>query len=113
MDGCWSRTSEGVYQEYWAIVLLFTLMTLKFNEIEDEEQEQKDPPTSRINRRVVFGSLKLRYLQVLLSMEDSTTFEEDFLDMCRKHRVPIRPGRSFPRPSVETRKTRHCYRRTI
>lgn len=103
------RTYHGVAQEFWATVLLATMMTFLFNEEEDKEESA----TSKINRRVVFGSLKPIHLDALIQPGYLEPFLEQFKKYCKRHRVPIRPHRSFPRLSIDTRKTRHCYRRVI
>ncbi len=113
MDNTYCRTYQGVAQEFWATVFLATLMMVSFNE-EDDEYAAKNPgKVSKANRRVIFGSLKQRYLGVLLGGESLQEFNEKFKKMCIKYRVPEKPHRSFPRLSVDTRKTRHCYRRVI
>jgi Transposase DDE domain len=103
------RTYDGVAQEFWATVLLATMMTFLFN----EEEEKEASANTKINRRVVFGSLKPIHLDAMLQPGQLESFLELFEKYCQRHRVPIRPHRSFPRLSVDTRKTRHCYRRVM
>ena len=108
LDGANCRTYHGVAQEFWATVLLATLMTFHFNEQEDEDNSQTK---TKINRRVVFGSLKAKYLATLLREHSEEEFNTQLRQLCQRHRVPMRPHRSYPRLSVDTQKTRHCYRR--
>lgn len=104
-----SRTVHGVYQEFWATVLLSTLMCLLFN----EEEDQLDSPTERINRTVVFGTLKQRLMMTLMGDMPWEDFHVKFRRLCQRHRIPHRPNRSYPRLSFDTRKTRHIYRRCM
>ena len=113
MDNSYCRCYQGVAQEFWATVFLANLMVVAFNE-EDENYNAEHPQKkTKANRRVIFGSLKQQYLAVFLGGESVHEFNEKFRKLCRRHRVPEKPHRSFPRLSVDTRKTRHCYRRVI
>jgi hypothetical protein len=113
MDNTYCRTYQGVAQEFWATVFLATLMTVLFNE-EDEEYAVLNPTKmTKANRRVIFGSLKQKYLGVFLGEGSLEDFGKKFKKLCMRYRVPEKPHRRFPRLSVDTRKTRHCYRRII
>lgn len=113
MDNTCARSSHGIAQEFWATVFLATLMGLMFNEEDDAYAKEKPGESSKANRRVIFGSLKPKYMGVLMLETPLNEFNEKFKRLCRRHRVPIKPHRNYPRLSVDTRKTRHCYRRVI
>lgn len=113
MDNTYCRCYQGIAQEFWATVFLATLMLVSFNEEDDKYAAENPEKKTKANRRVIFGSLKQKYLAVLLGGESVDEFNEKFKKLCRRYRVPEKPDRSFPRLSVDTRKTRHCYRRVI
>jgi len=113
MDNTYCRCYQGVAQEFWATVFLATLMMVSFNEEDDEYATEYPEKKTKANRRVIFGSLKQRYLDVFLSGASVHDFNANFKKLCRRYRVPEKPHRSFPRLSVDTRKTRHCYRRVV
>lgn len=113
MDNTNCRTYHGTMQEFWATVLLAALMGLSFNEEDDILEKEEPNQHTKANRCVIFGSLKQRYLRVLMREESLSEFNDRFKELCRRHRVPIKPHRSYPRLSVDTRKTRHCYRRAV
>lgn len=113
MDNTYCRCYQGIAQEFWATVFLATLMLVSFNEEDDQYAKENPEKKTKANRRVVFGSLKQKYLSVLLEGGSIEAFNKQFKDLCRRYRVPDKPHRSFPRLSVDTRKTRHCYRRAI
>jgi len=104
-----SKTVHGVWQEYWATVLLSSMMAMLFN----EEEEALSDPDIRINRSVVFGSLKQKFMMTLMGDYSWDTFCTEFSRLCRRHKVRKRPDRSYPRLSFDTRKTRHIYRRCL
>lgn len=113
MDNTSCRNTHSTLQEFWATVLLSTLMGIQFNEEDDEYLAEHPEKISKANRSVIFGSLKHRYLSALMLEIPIEEFNKQFSKMCKRHRVAERPHRSFPRLSVDTRKTRHCYRRVI
>lgn len=113
MDNSYCRCYQGVAQEFWATVFLANLMVVAFNEEDVAYAAENPQKKTKVNRRVVFGSLKQKYLAVFLRGEPVQEFNEKFKKLCRRHRVPEKPHRSFPRLSVDTRKTRHCYRRVL
>lgn len=113
MDNTYCRSYQGVAQEFWATVFLATLMLVSFNEEDAEYAAENPEKKTKANRRVVFGSLKQKYLGVLLGGESVHEFNAIFKKLCKRYRVPEKPHRSFPRLSVDTRKTRHCYRRVM
>lgn len=113
LDNTYCRTYQGIAQEFWATMFLATLMTVLFNE-EDEDYAVMNPTKiTKANRRVIFGSLKHKYLEVFLRQGSLEDFSEKFKKLCMRYRVPEKPHRSYPRLTVDTRKTRHCYRRVI
>lgn len=109
MENFSAKTAQGVWQEYWATVLLASLMAMLFN----EEEEQINDPQMKINRSVVFGTLKRKLMMTLMQDLSWDAFYTRFAQLCRRHRVRKRPNRSYPRLSFDVRKTRHIYRRCL
>lgn len=111
MDCMYCRTAQGVEQDFYATVALALIMGICFEQHEDRCLEGNLNMKSKVNRSVVFGSLKGLHLQALFGKCPLEEYENKFERYCQKYRCKIRPGRSYPRLSVDTRKTRHCHRR--
>lgn len=107
------KSTHAVMQEFWStIVLAFTLGVL-CNEQEDEDKSDPKLAKSRINRSVVFGCLKPKLWSYLLCETSYDDLYEEFKRLSLKHRVKVRPGRSYPRTSADSRRGRHIYQRWI
>lgn len=111
MDCNYCRSAEGVEQDFWATVLLSLTMGMRFNQFEYENPCDDRNRKIKVNKSVVFASLKTFYLRVLMGKALLSEFKERFHRLCKKNCYKWRPNRSYPRLSVDTRKTRHCHRR--
>lgn len=112
MDNVHCRSAEGVKQEFYATVALAFSTCVRFLEQDDLlKQLERAKPGTKVNRSVVFASMKSHYLRCLLRLDSFEEYERRFSRLCQKHRCKDRPNRSYPRLSVDTRKTRHCHRR--
>jgi hypothetical protein len=101
---------EAILQEFWATVVAVNLFQI---ECLDEEGpwDIDNPPTERINRNVVFGSLRETIFSVIINEISAEEFHEKFLRIARRSRVKVRPERHYPRDGVKHSKRGHVFRR--
>lgn len=107
------RTVQTVLQDYWSGVFIATAMNLFFLEKEEEIHREEEEKKTRVNKSVVFASMREDFLEALLTGDQSDRIFKKFDKLCRRFRVPIRPNRSYPRLSKDTRKGRHIYRKCL
>ena len=106
------RTVHTTLQDYWSGVFIATAMSLFFLEKEEEINREEEKKT-RINKSVVFASMRDDFLKALLTGDQTDKIFKKFDKLCRRFRVPIRPNRSYPRLSNDTRRGRHIYRKCL
>jgi len=107
------RTTHAVFQEFWSTIVLAFTMGVLCNEQEEEEKTNPRLAKSKINRSVVFASLKPKLWAYLLFEISYEELYGEFKRLSMKHRVKIRPGRSYPRTSDDIRRGRHIYQRCV
>lgn len=100
--------TEAVLQEFWATVLSVNLFQLHCLE-EEGAWNIDNPPTERINRSVVFGSLRSSVFKTVMGEITANDFWEKFVRVARRSKVKIRPGRQHSRSGMK--KEKHVYRR--
>ncbi len=100
--------TEAVLQEFWATVLSVNLFQLHCLE-EEGAWNIDNPPTERINRSVVFGSLRSSVFKTVMGEITANDFWEKFVRVARRSKVKIRPGRQYSRSGMK--KEKHVYRR--
>lgn len=99
---------EAVLQEFWATVLTVNLFQLHC--LEEEGAWNIDmPPTERINRSVVFGSLRGAVFKTIIGEMSSEDFWDKFIQVARRSKLKVRPGRQHSRAGLK--KEKHVYRR--
>ena len=102
---------EAVLQEFWATVVMKNLFLLHC--IDDEGPwDPETPPTSRINRSVVFGSLRDILFSTLMGLTSAEELQEKFRRVADRNRLKVRPNRHYPRDGLGNPKRRHVFRRT-
>jgi len=99
---------EAVLQEFWATVLTVNLFQLHCLE-EEGAWNVEQPPTERINRSVVFGSMLESVFKTVMGEMSATDFWDRFVRVARRSRVKVRPGRQYPR--VGLKKQKHVHKR--
>lgn len=109
------RTVQTTLQDYWSGVFIATAMNLFFLEKEEEihQEEGEGEEKTRVNKSVVFAAIREDFLEAFLTGDVSDKLFKKFDKLCRRFRVPIRPNRSYPRLSIDTRKGRHIYRKCV
>jgi hypothetical protein len=102
---------EAVLQEFWATIVAVNIFQVQCLD-EEGPWDIEEPPKERINRSVIFGSLRESVFQVMLGEISASEFRDRFLRIARRSRVKVRPGRSFSRENVGKPKRYHIFRRT-
>ncbi len=102
---------EAVLQEFWATIVAINIFQLHCF-VEEGAWDVEAPPVERINRSVAFGSLRGALFDVLLSKISAQQFKDKFLQVARRSKVKVRPGRSYSRSGVDKPKRYHVFRRT-
>lgn len=104
------QSVQAVLQEYWANLIALNLLAMSEVELEGFLNLEV-PPKDRMNRVVVFGSIRedlFRFLDDEISFD---IFYRKFEALARRHRIKLRPGRSYSREGVNTPKRHHVHRR--
>jgi hypothetical protein len=99
---------EAVLQEFFATVLIINLLQLHCLE-EEGAWDIDDPPPTRINRSVVFGSLRDTVFEMVMGDISATELWEKFEKIAKRSKVKVRPGRQYLRLGLK--KEKHVYRR--
>jgi hypothetical protein len=102
---------EVVLQEFWATVLVLNTFLLHCVD-EEGPWDPKNPPEERINRNVVFGSLRDDVFGMLIGELSINEFTDKFKRVAQRGKIKIKPGRHFSRERVGKPKRHHVYRRT-
>jgi hypothetical protein len=102
---------EAVLQEFWATVLVVNIFQVHCLD-EEGALQPNIIPTKRINRSVMFGSLRQDIFMVLAGEISSQSFTEKFTKYAKRFTENVRPGRRFSREKVGKPKRHHCFRRT-
>jgi len=102
---------EAVLQEFWATVVVVNLFQVHCL---DEEGALKPNvvPSKRINRSVMFGSMREDVFMVLIGEVSAKKFAKKFAKYARRFTETVRPGRQYSRDKVGKPKRYHCFRRT-
>lgn len=107
------KSVHAVLQEFWSTIVLAFTMGVMCNEQEEEDKSNPKLAKTKINRSVVFASLKPKLWSYLLFEIPYEELCGEFKRLSLKHRVKIRPGRSYPRTSPDIRRGRHIYQRCV
>lgn len=102
---------EAVLQEFWATVVTLSLFLLHCVDEEGPWDPEKAPPDYRINRSVVFGSLRGVIFQTLIGEFSARELKLKFQAIARRSREKVKPGRSYSREKVGKPKRHHVFRR--
>ncbi len=96
----WATASTmGVLQEFWAMIYIVNVVAMSCYELEGPSIPGKDPK-ERLNRSVLFGSMKDDVLRTLGGELSAENFTKKFKKLARRARVPVKPGRHFSRDGL-------------
>lgn len=107
MENFSGKNTHTVLQDYWATVLMATYINFFMLEEQDRLKDRK------VNKSVVFASIKDDFLAATLGEKDPNEVLEKLNYLLKKHTIPIRPNRSYPRRKRTNRREGHVYRKTI
>lgn len=102
---------EVVLQEFWATVVVLNILSVQCVE-EEGAWNPEAPPEYRINRAVVYGSLRDSIFRSVIGEMSAEDVHEQFKRVAHRAKIKIKPGRSFSREGVGKPKRYHVYRRT-
>ena len=97
-------------QDFWSMILIVNIFQTGCLE-EEGPWDISSPPIHRINKSVVFGSLREAALLMILGEMSAAEFQKKFQVLARRFRVKVRPGRSYSRENVGKPKRHHVFRR--
>lgn len=104
------QSKQAILQEYWSN-LIATNLLMMFEVERDGFLDLEKPPKDRMNKAVVFGSLKDDIFRVMVDECPLEEFQKKFDLLAGRHRIKIRPDRSYSREGVNKPKRYHVYRR--
>ena len=104
---------HAVCQEFWATILMATMLTLYCNEIEQKDPEFGKGNRYRVNRSVVFASMKRDFFRAITGEMAISKFKKQFENVARRSKIPIRPGRSYSRECMGKPKHRKFFSRCL
>jgi hypothetical protein len=99
---------EAVLQEFYATVLIINLLQVHCLD-EEGAWDVDNPPTKRINRSVLFGSLRDTVFEMVMGDISAAELWERFEKIAKRSTVPVRPGRQYRR--IGLKKEKHVFRR--
>jgi hypothetical protein len=94
-----SESVMGVLQEFWSMIYITNIVAMSCYELEGPSIPGKDPK-ERLNRSVLFGSMKDDVLRTLGGELSSEAFTKKFKKLAQRAKVPVLPGRQFSRDGV-------------
>ncbi len=94
---------EAVMQEFWATVVTVNLFQVHCL-VEEGPWTVENPPETRINRSVVYGSLREDLFHTMMGQMDAEDFKAKFLAIARRSRVKVRPNHHFFRAGVKKKR---------
>jgi len=96
----WATASTmGVLQEFWAMIYITNVVSMSCYELEGPSIPGKDPK-ERLNRSVLFGSMKDDVLKTLGGELSVESFTKKFKKLAHRAKVPVKPGRQFSRDGL-------------
>lgn len=99
---------EAIMQEFFATLLMVNLLQLHCLE-EEGAWNVDNPPSTRINRSVVFGSLRETVFKMVMGDISASEFWDKFEKIAKRSKVKVRPGRQYLRLGLK--KEKHVFRR--
>jgi hypothetical protein len=94
-----TKSTMGILQEFWAAIYINNVIAISCYELEGPELPGHDAEY-RLNRSVLFGSLREDVLKTLTSEMSAKSFLEKFSKLAARAKVPIHPGRQFSREGL-------------
>ena len=94
-----TESTMGVLQEFWAMIYIVNVVAMSCYELEGPSIPGKEPK-ERLNRSILFGSMKDDVLRILGGELSAENFTKKFKKLARRARVPVKPGRHFSREGL-------------
>jgi len=94
-----TENTMGVLQEFWAMIYVTNIVAISCYELEGPSIPGIYPK-KRLNRSVLFGSLRDDVLKTLGGELSPEHFMKKFRKLADRAKVPVKPGRQFSRKGV-------------
>ena len=104
------QSMQAILQEYWANLIAVNLLMM-FEVERDGHLDLETPPKDRMNKAVVFGSLRDDIFNLIMAEISIEEFKNKFNKLAGRHRIKIKLGRSYSRVGVNKPKRYHVPRR--
>lgn len=96
----WATASTmGVLQEFWAMIYVINVVSISCYELEGASVPGKNPK-ERLNRSVLFGSVREDVLKTLGGELSPEHFLKKFRKLAARAKIPVKPGRQFSRDGL-------------
>lgn len=99
-------SNQSILQDFYTALFVSNVQTLIVNEIKDEiiTETKENQYEYKVNTNLSYGFLKNRIIFLFFSENDIDDTIQELKILFKKHLVPIRPGRSYPRDVGKFRK---------
>ena len=112
-----SKTPLGIRQDWYASTLSTNMAQLLIHDaqelLNEEQKDKNNKHEYQINQSVALGILKDEIPKMLFGNESPTAFKKRMIPLILRHRVPIRPNRSYPREKKHKLKFSMNFRRCL
>lgn len=110
-----SKNVIGIEQEFYAQMMVYNMLE-DIKRDADEEKKQGLKYEYKVNMNILAGIFKRKFVEVLMAPTSKESIEKynKMIEEIRKHIIPIKPGRKFPRNKMHSmNKYRSNLRRNI
>ena len=101
MENFSSKSVNGVLQEFYAKTLTANIASLVMEQAQEELDQQQQTKNNKyqykINQAVAIGLIKDEIISFLDATESPSYWIERMVKLILPHRIPIRPGRNYPK----------------
>lgn len=116
MENFSSKSVNGVLQEFYAKTLTANIASLVIEQAQEELDQQQQTKNNKyqykINQAVAIGLIKDEIFSFLNAKESASQWIERMTKLILAHRIPIRPGRTYPKKRKHKLKFSMNMRRT-
>ena len=106
-----SQNVGGVLQEFYSTLLVSNIIAIGCVELEGHTLP-KNKPQSKINRSILFGSLRQDVLATMMGKMSAQEFEKKFKRVAERGKIKHRPDRHYSREGLGKPKRYTVYSRT-
>lgn len=98
-------SQHSILQDFYAALFVSNVQSLIVGEMNDElAAKTKNKYQYKVNTNLSYGFLKDRVIELFLSDKDMSIITTELRELFKKHTIPIRPNRKYPRDVSKYRK---------